>query len=190
MRQPRHQRTRVKLVHLLFKFPDHHHAPIDAHPLLGFDAVNHCRFVRGNGHLEAPDTFVDNPDICAKTSKTTAKSFSTRPIPRAAVKNSFVTAVVGIGTSSCRPNSSANSMSFCIMLTLNQASSGCFSTNGPRYCTIGDAITLCVNTSTATSRLIPLFSASSTPSQNASIWTAWLRFVPIFITNARPLSPT
>src|SRR5215831_11556398 len=108
MRQPRHQRTCVKLVHLLFKFPDHHHAPIDSHPLLGFDAVNHCRFVSGNGHLEAPDTFVDNPDIWAKTSKTTAKSFSTKPIPRAAVKNSFVTAVVGIGTSSCRPSSSVS----------------------------------------------------------------------------------
>src|SRR5437016_4871746 len=183
MRQSRHQRAHIELVHLVFKLADHHHAPIDARPVVRFDAFNHLALIRGNGHWETPAIF-------AKTSNTTAKSFSASPIPRAAVKNSFVTAVVGIGTSSCRPNSSASSMSFCIMLTLNQASFGIFSTNGPLYCTIGDPITLCVSTSTAVSRLMPLFSASSTPSQNASICTARLKFTPIFITSACPFSPT
>src|SRR6267143_4661164 len=183
VRQPRHQRPRIKFVHLFFELPDHHHSPVHPHPLLGF----HFRFglglIRCNCHGLTPD-------ICAKTLNTTAKSFSSSPSPRAAVRNSFVTAVVGIGTSSCRPSSNARFMSFCIMLTLNHAPSGIFKINGPRYWTIGDAITLCVSTSTAISRAIPLFSASSTPSQNASICTARLRFVPIFITSARPLSPT
>src|SRR2546429_3609729 len=35
-----------------------------------------------------------------------------------------------------------------------------------------------------------LFSASSTPSQNASICTAKLKFTPIFMTSACPFSPT
>ena len=39
-------------------------------------------------------------------------------------------------------------------------------------------------------RAIPLFSASSTPSEKASICTARLRLVAIFIDTARPLSPT
>src|ERR1700687_2394544 len=183
VRKPGHQCPCVKFVYLFFELPDHHHPPIHPHPLLGFHI--HCGFglIRCNCHGFTPD-------ICAKTLNTTAKSFSTSPIPRAAVRNSLVTAVVGIGTSSCRPSSNARFMSFCIMLTLNHASSGIFNINGPRYCTIGDAITLCVSTSTAISRAIPLFSASSTPSQNASICTARLRFVPIFITSAKPLSPT
>ena len=37
---------------------------------------------------------------------------------------------------------------------------------------------------------MPLFSASSTPSENASICTTRLKLVAIFITSARPLSPT
>ena len=94
------------------------------------------------------------------------------------------------GTSSARPMSSASIMSFCIMFTSNHASSGIVSTNGPRYLIIGDATALFVKTSTATSRLIPLFSASKTPSQNAIICTARLRFVAIFIESAKPLSPT
>ena len=81
-------------------------------------------------------------------------------------------------------------MSFCIMLTLNQASSGNSSTNGPRYCTIGEAITLCVSTSTAVAREMPLFSASRTASAKASICTARLRLVAIFMATAMPLSPT
>src|SRR5882757_5985944 len=160
--QPRHQRAGIEFIHLLFEQPDAHHLPVQP------DAkFRRHRIIRLHGIRNRLHAFT--PDICANTSNTTAKSFSTRPMPRAAVKNSFVTAVVGIGTSSCRPSSSASSMSFCI---------------------IGDAITLCVRTSTATSRAIPLFSANSTPSQNASICTARLRLVPIFITSARPFSPT
>src|SRR5271167_4932209 len=49
---------------------------------------------------------------------------------------------------------------------------------------------LCIRTSTATSRAIPLFSASSTPSEKASICTARLRFTAIFMDKATPLSPT
>src|SRR6266446_1144106 len=183
VRQARHQRARIKFVHLLFKLPDHHHPPVHSHPVVGF------RFYFGFGLIRC-QCHGFTPDICARTSNTTAKSFSTNPIPRAAVRNSLVIAVVGIGTSNCRPSSSARFMSFCIMLTLNHASSGFFKINGPRYCTIGDAITLCVSTSTAVSRAIPLFSASSTPSENASICTARLRLIAIFIASARPLSPT
>src|SRR5256886_4489840 len=109
MRQSRHQRAHIELVHLVFKLADHHHAPIDARPVVRFDAFNHLALIRGNGHWEPPAIF-------AKTANTTAKSLSATPIPRAAVKNSFVTAVVGMGTSNCRPSSSASSMSFCIML--------------------------------------------------------------------------
>src|SRR3981081_2321432 len=183
VRQPRHQRPRIQFVHLLFELPDHHHPPVHPHPVLGFHFCFVLGLIRCNGHGFTPD-------ICAKTSNTTAKSFSTSPMPRAAVRNSFVTAVVGIGTSSCRPSSNARFISFCIMLTLNHASSGIFKINGPRYCTIGDAITLCVSTSTAVSRAVLSFSPRSTPSQNASICTAGLKFVPIFITSAKPLSPT
>ena len=73
------------------------------------------------------------PAIAASTSKRMAKSLSASPMPRAAVRNSLVIAVVGNGTSSCRPSSRARFMSFCIMFTSNHASSGCSSTNGPRY---------------------------------------------------------
>src|SRR5437899_482097 len=183
VRQTGHQRACIEFVDLFFKLPDHHHAPVHPHPLFRPHPVDHSGLIRGSRH-------VGTPDICAKTSNSTAKSFSTNPIPRAAVKNSLVTAVVGMGTSSCRPSSSARFMSFCIMLTLNHAFSCFFKINGPRYCTIGDAITLCVRTSTAVSRAMPLFSANSTPSQNASICTARLKFTPIFITSASPLSPT
>src|SRR6267143_4349251 len=183
VRQPGHQRPCVEFVYVLFELPDHHHSPVHPHPLLGFHIHFGFGLIRFNCHGFTPD-------ICAKTSKTTAKSFSTNPIPRAAVRNSLVTAVVGIGTFSCRPSANARFMSFCIMLTLNHASSGIFNINGPRYCTIGDAITLCVSTSTAVSRAIPLFSASKTPSENASICTARLRFIAIFMESARPLSPT
>src|ERR1022692_4689275 len=40
---------------------------------------------------------------------------------------------------------------------------------------MGEAMALCVSTSTAVSREIPLFSASNTPSENASICTARLK---------------
>ena len=58
------------------------------------------------------------------------------------------------------------------------------------YCIIGEPMALWISTSTATSREIPLFSASSTPSLNASICTAKLRLWAIFRDSALPLSPT
>jgi hypothetical protein len=54
----------------------------------------------------------------------TAKSLSPTPIPFAAVRNSFVIAVVGNGTSRSRPISSARFMSFCIIRQSNHTSSG------------------------------------------------------------------
>ena len=48
-----------------------------------------------------------SPDILASASKMMAKSFSARPRARAAVSHSLVMAVVGSGTSSRRPMSSA-----------------------------------------------------------------------------------
>src|SRR5579862_2610085 len=109
MRQPGHKSARVKLVHLLFKKADAHHLAI--HPQQFLFADGSCHF--------------GIPDMRASTSKTTAKSCFSQPMPRAAVRNSLVTAVVGSGTSSCRPNSIASNISFCIMLQSNQASSGC-----------------------------------------------------------------
>src|SRR5438445_560378 len=99
-------------------------------------------------------------------------------------------AVAGSGTDVCRPSSSARLRSFCIIVTSNHASSGIRSTNGPRYFNIGDAITLLSSTATAVSRGIPPFSASATPSLKASICTARLRFVAIFMSTAWPFPPT
>ena len=76
------------------------------------------------------------------------------------------------------------------MSTLNRASAGMPRTNGPRYLTIGEAMTDFSSTSTARSRTIPAFSASATASLNASICTASPRFVAIFIVTASPSSPT
>src|SRR5579862_2644861 len=59
-----------------------------------------------------------------------AKSYFVHPMPRAAVRISLLTAVEGSGTSSWRPSSIASTISFCIMFTSNQASSGCCKTNG------------------------------------------------------------
>src|SRR5580658_10089427 len=183
MRQAWHQRACVQFIHIFFKQTDGHHLTVHAQPF--FDArANACSCgVRNRCHFATPD-------IRASTSKTTAKSCFANPIPRAAVRYSFETAVVGSGTSSARPMSSASIMSFCIMFTSNQASAGMVSTNGPRYLIIGEAIALLVSTSTAMLRAMPLFSASKTPSQNAIICTARLRFVAIYIESARPLSPT
>src|SRR5208282_4674008 len=181
VRQAGHQRSRVKLVHLRFKLADGNHLPVHAEPQIDFFRS----FLRlgSSCHLATPD-------MRAKTSKITAKSSFSQPIPRAAVRNSLLMAVVGTGTFNLRPNSMARSISFCIMLTSNHATSGCCNTKGPRYTIMGEAIALWIITSTATSRAMPLFSASSTPSQNASICTANCRFTAIFIDNATPLSPT
>src|SRR6266852_7789713 len=122
MREARHQRARVQFIHLLFEQADAHHLPVQPQPELRLHPCFCFRWIGDRLHAFTPD-------ICAKTSKTTAKSFSTSPLPRAAVRNSLVTAVVGMGTSSCRPSSNARSMSFCIMFTLNHASSGIFRMN-------------------------------------------------------------
>src|SRR5215471_1980315 len=183
MRQARHKRSGIEFIHLLLKEANHLHAAIHAEPLLEGEGSADFGLIRSLAHR-------CTPDMWARTSNTTAKSFSTSPMPRAAVKNSLVTAVEGMGTSNFRPSSKARSMSFCIMFTLNQASSGKFNTKGPRYLIMGEAIALLASTSTAISRGIPLFSARRTPSENASICTARLRLQAIFSTSARPLSPT
>src|SRR5580704_7125831 len=187
-----HERARVEFVHLLFKQADAHHLAIGAQPLGFFcDLGNFGRLGGGHGHFLPPAvTGVVTPDMAASTSNMQAKSYLVQPMPRAAVRISLLTAVLGRGTSSCRPKSMASTMSFCIMLTSNQASGGCCRTNGPRYLIMGDATALLTSTSTAISRAIPLFSASSTPSENANIWTARLKLMAIFIESARPLSPT
>src|SRR5579864_3424705 len=128
MRQPRHQRPRVKLIHLLFKEANADHLPIGTQPLVFFRTHRrpHFRLRRYSTHCFFPPsvTGVFTPDIAASTSNMHAKSYLVHPMSRAAVRNSLLTAVVGSGTSSCRPNSIASTMSFCIMLTSNQDSSG------------------------------------------------------------------
>src|SRR3990172_9497108 len=184
MRQPRHLRGSVKLVDLLFELADFRHLLIGVQPVFGVFRRILEFWIWSMQFLHS------TPDILANTSNITAKSCSAQPMPRAAVRNSLVAAVVGSGTSNCRPISNARFISFCIMSTSNQASSGIFNTNGPRYFTMGEAITLLSRTSTATSRLMPLFSASSTPSLKASICTARLKLVAIFIETANPFLPT
>ena len=175
VRQARHQRARVQFIYIFFKQTDRHHLAVHAQPL--FHACASAWFwLRSETVVISPlRTFV--PAL----QKPPQNPASRVPFPRAAVRNSFETAVVGSGTSSARPISRASSMSFCIMFTSNHASAGMVRTNGPRYLIIGDATALLVSTSTATSRAMPLFSASNTPSQNAIICTARLRFVAIFI---------
>ena len=63
-------------------------------------------------------------------------------------------------------------------------------TKGPRYFTIGEAITLFSRTSTARPRSMPAFSASSTASEKESIWTARPWFTAIFMLLASPTRPT
>src|SRR5580704_5766012 len=183
VRQSRHQRSRIELIDLFFEQANHLHAAVHLQPLFGGDCREKLYGICGLAHRFTPHN-------CARTSNTTAKSSFSRPTPRAAVRTSFATAVEGMGTSSFRPSSSASSMSFCIMLTLNQASSGSLITKGPRYFTMGEAMALLVSTSTAISLEIPLFSASSTPSEKDSICTARLRFDAILRTSAWPLPPT
>src|ERR1700692_3948224 len=195
MRQAGHEGAGVDLVHLLFKQADADHLAISMQPLFFFSRGAGC-FPTGlglggcGGHTFFPPlvTGVETPDMAASTSNMQAKSYLVQPMPRAAVRISLLTAVVGRGTSSWRPRSMARTISFCIMLTSNQASSRCCRTKGPRYLIIGDAMALLTRTSTAPSRAMPLFSASNTPSEKASICTARLRLMAIFIESARPLS--
>src|SRR6516162_6739020 len=122
-----HERAGIELVDLLFKQPDAHHLPVRVQPLLVVGSDIGLRFGNHRVHCFFPPvvTGVDTPDIAARTSNMHAKSYFVQPMPRAAVRNSLLTAVVGKGTSSWRPSSMASTMSFCIMLTSNQASSGC-----------------------------------------------------------------
>src|ERR1700722_1513122 len=130
MRESRHQRPRVKLIHLLLEQTNSQHLSVHPHPLLCLSGAFNLSFrIRLAGY----GAHFATPDIRASTSNTTAKSFFSQPIPRAAVKNSLLTAVVGSGTFNCRPNSMASNISFCIMFTSNHASGGCCNTNGPRY---------------------------------------------------------
>src|ERR1700686_1839475 len=92
VREPRHQRARIKFIHLLLKQPDAHHLPVQ--PDAKFPLHRRFRLFGVRNRLHS-----FTPDIYTKPSNTTAKPFSTSPMPRAAVRNSYVTAVVGIGTS-------------------------------------------------------------------------------------------
>src|SRR5262249_52944517 len=143
MSEARHQRAGVEIVDALLEQSNRNHLPV---------------------HLDEPIAHRRSPAARASAANIAAKSASASPIARAAVSHSLVVDVVGNGTPSSRPISSASRRSFCIIVVLNHASSGMWRTNGPRYCSIGDPIALCVITSTAVSRAMPLFSASSTPS--------------------------
>src|SRR5712691_9433357 len=137
VREPGHERASVNLVHLLFKEADTHHLAVSVEPLFFFGTGVTASFRLGGRrrHTFFPPlvTGVETPDMAANTSNMQAKSYLVQPMPRAAVRISLLTAVVGKGTSSCRPRSIARTISFCIMFTSNQASSGCCRTKGPRY---------------------------------------------------------
>src|SRR5215469_6693989 len=137
MRQAGHQSTGVEFIDLLFKHANPDHLLIRAQPFFFLRRHTRSRLRLGGrgAHCFLPPvvTGVETPDMAASTSNMQAKSYFVQPIPRAAVRNSLLAAVVGKGTSSWRPRSIASTMSFCIMLTSNHASSGCCSTNGPRY---------------------------------------------------------
>src|SRR5262250_420254 len=108
--QARHQGARVQIVDLILEQTYRNHLPVHLETkLFTYRMIHSC------------DCHVGSAAILASTSNTTAKSLFAMPIPRAAVRNSLLTAVVGNGTLSWRPSSIASSMSFCIMLTSNQA---------------------------------------------------------------------
>src|SRR5579859_924001 len=153
--QPRHLAAAIQVVDLLFEMTDPEHAAIQLEGEVGI------------GDLRAQSLWP--PAIASRALKRIAKSCFSRPSARAEVRISLTTTVVGSGTLEFLPSSIARSMSFCIMSTSNHASSGISRTNGPRYLTIGEAITLLSMTSTAVSRAIPPRSASSTPSEKAAI---------------------
>ena len=100
VREARHQRARVEIVDLLLEQANRIimlpvHAQPASLPVLEPAGVR-CGPLCSSGHFLTPD-------IWASTSNITAKSFSTRPMARAAVRNSLAAAVVGSGTSSCAP---------------------------------------------------------------------------------------
>src|SRR5262245_37306713 len=165
VRETGHHRAGIEIVDALLEQTNRDHLSIQPQQLVLADLqrrVLSASCVGGHG-------YAGTPDICASTWKIAAKSFSVSPIARAAVRYSLATDVVGSGTPTRLPISSASVTSFCIMRMSNHASSGGLITIGPRYCTIGDAITLLVSTSTAVFRGMPDFSARSTASENASI---------------------
>src|SRR6185503_11309924 len=164
MREARHQRTCVEIVDALLEQANRHHLAIEREQFVLADPKAGQRRVQLIRCRHA-----GTPDILASTWKIAAKSFSVSPIPLKKMRNSLATDVVGSGTARRRPISSASDVSFCIIFMSNQASSGICSTIGPRYCTIGEAMTLLVRTSTAVLRGMPDFSANKTASENASI---------------------
>src|SRR5580693_2008286 len=95
MRQTGHQCPGVEFVDLGFKLPDRNHLPVHAEPQIDF--FQSFSWLCGSRHF-------CTPDMRARTSNMTAKSNFSQPIPRAAVKNSLLMAVVGTGTFSLRPN--------------------------------------------------------------------------------------
>src|SRR6185436_10073793 len=152
--QSGHHGACIEIVDALFEQTDRHHLPVEPQQLLFSDfqaSESVVQLIGRHGHAWTPD-------ICASTWKMAAKSFSVSPIARAAVRYSLATDVVGNGTPRRRPISSASVVSFCIIRMSNHASSGGLITIGPRYCTMGDAITLLVSTSTAVFRGMPDFS--------------------------------
>src|SRR5439155_14654598 len=161
---------------------------IEAHALF---PVHPHRAVGGQSHQAPPDLRLGGrPLRRASTSNTTAKSWFPSPSPRAALRSSWLSAVLGRGAPTARASSRASLRSFCIIPTSNHASSGMSRTNGPRYFSIGEATTLRSNASTARSRAIPAFSARATASAKATLWTASPRLVAIFIVTASPRGPT
>src|SRR6202007_2451724 len=95
-------------VHLLLEQADAHHLPVSVQPFFFF-RCGIGRFVPGgrSRHFFGPPcvTGVETPDMAASTSNMQAKSYFVQPMPRAAVRISLLTAVVGNGTSSCRRRS-------------------------------------------------------------------------------------
>src|SRR6478672_4240494 len=106
MCQPWHQGAGVKLIDLLFEMPDAHHLPVGAEPLVFCRDSIAARFRFGSHRthrfFSPVVTGVETPDMAARTSNMQAKSYLVQPMPRAAVRNSLLAAVVGNGTLSCR----------------------------------------------------------------------------------------
>ena len=127
----------------------------------------------------------------ASTSKSTAKSRSPMPIPFAAVSSSFVTAVVGSGTSSSPAELEGE-----VHVLLHHVAVEPDLVRMPEHerPAVGDHRRGDHRGEHHLDRLLarrcPLFSASSTPSLNASICTASERLIAIFIVTADPLGPT
>ncbi len=75
VREARHQRASVQIVHLFFEQPDHQHAPVHVQVQIGAGSRIGFRRIDGGGHRSY--SRLRTPDILASTSNTTAKSRST-----------------------------------------------------------------------------------------------------------------